>query len=54
MNSCLQNILHINLHILYIIQCMTSSEIQELQESSKYIKGYQQNKFEFFHNSSHS
>ena len=47
MNCCLQNILHINLHILYIIQVKTSSKIQELQESNKYIKTYQQNKFEF-------
>ena len=46
MNCCLQNILHINLHILYIIHIKTSSKIQELQESNKYIKSYQQNKFE--------
>ena len=48
MKSCLQNILHINLHILYIVQFMTSTKIQELLESDKYIKSYQQNKFEFF------
>ena len=47
MNCCLQNILHINLHILYIIQFKTSSNIQELQESIKYIKSYQENKIEF-------
>ena len=41
MNYCLQNILYINLHILYIIHIKTSS-IQELQESNKYIKSYQQ------------
>ena len=29
MNYCLQNILHINLHILYIIQVKTNSKIQE-------------------------
>ena len=46
MNCCLQNILHINLHILYIIHIKTSSKIQELQESNKYIKSFQQNKFE--------
>ena len=42
MNCCLQNILYINLHILYIIHIKTSSKIQELQESNKYIKSYQQ------------
>ena len=47
MNCCLQNILYINLHILYIIHIKTSSKIPELQESNKYIKSYQQNKFEF-------
>ena len=47
MNCYLQNTLHINLHILYIIQVKTSPKIQELQESNKYIKSYQQNKFEF-------
>ena len=47
MNCCLQNILHINLHILYIIQVKTSCKIQELQESIKYIKSYQENKIEF-------
>ena len=31
MNCCLQNILYINLHILYIIQVKTSSKIQKLQ-----------------------
>ena len=29
-------------HILYIIQFMKSSKIQELLESNKYIKSYQQ------------
>ena len=49
MNCCLHNIgvCYINLHILYTIQVKTSSKIQELQESNKYIKSYQQNKFEF-------
>ena len=46
MNCCLQNICYINLHILYIDQVKTSSKIQELKESNKYIKSYQQNKFE--------
>ena len=39
-------ILHINIHILYIIYFKKSTIIQELQESNKYIKSYQQNKFE--------
>ena len=47
MNCCLQNIRHINLHILYIIQVKTMSKIQELQESNKYINSYQQNKIGF-------
>ena len=47
MNCCVKNVLHINLHILYIILVKTSSKIQELQKSNKYIKSYQQNKFEF-------
>ena len=47
MNCCLQNILHINLHILYIIQFKTSRKIQELQESIKYIKSYQGNKIDY-------
>ena len=42
----LQNILYINLHILYIIHIKTSSKIQELRKSNKDIKSYQQNKFE--------
>ena len=46
MNCCLQKILYINLHILYIIHIKTSSKIQEVQESNMYIKSYQQNKFE--------
>ena len=47
MNCCLQNILHINLHFLYIIHIKTSWKIQELEESIKYIKSYQENKIEF-------
>ena len=50
MNCCLKNILYIYLHILYIIHIKTSSKIQELQESIKYIKSYQQNKFELLEN----
>ena len=48
MNCCLQNICYINLHILYIYQVKT--KIQELQGSNKYIKSYQQNKFESLDN----
>ena len=47
MNCCLQNILFINLHILFIIHVKTSSKIQELQESNKYIKSYQQKSLKF-------
>ena len=47
MNCCLRNILYINLHIPYIIHIKTSSKIQESRKSNKYIKSYQQNKFEF-------
>ena len=42
-----KTIQHINLHILYIIYIKTNSKIQELSKSNKYIKSYQQNKFEF-------
>ena len=51
MNCCLQNTLHINLHILYFIQVKTSSKIQELSKSIKYIKSYQENMIEFLNNS---
>ena len=47
MNCCLQNILYINQHILYIIHIKTSSKIQESRKSNKYIKSYQQNMIEF-------
>ena len=47
MKCCLQNILYINLHILYIIHIKTSSKIQESRKSNKYIKSYQQNMIEF-------
>ena len=50
MNCCAQNILYINLYILYMFHIKTSSKIQELQESNKYIKSNQQNKFELFEN----
>ena len=42
-----KKILQINLHILFIIHFKTSWIIQELQESIKYIKCYQQNKIVF-------
>ena len=38
MNCYLQNMPHINLHILYIIHIKTSSNIQELSKYIKYIK----------------
>ena len=47
MNCGLQNKLHINLHILYIIHIKTSSRIQESSKSNKYIKSYQENMIEF-------
>ena len=43
--------LHINLHILFIIYFKTSSNIQKLSKSNKYIKSYQQNKYEFLDHS---
>ena len=45
MNCCIQNILHINLHILYIIQVKTRSNIQELSKYIQYIKSYKKNNF---------
>ena len=47
MNCCLQNTLHINLHILYFIHFKTNSKIHELWESHKYIKSYQETMIEF-------
>ena len=47
MNCCLQFILHINLHILYIYFIKMNLKLKELQESNKYIKNYQENKIEF-------
>ena len=38
MNCCLQNILRINLIILYIIQVKASSKIQELQDPTSTSK----------------
>ena len=38
MNCCLQNMLHINLHILYIIYFKTSSKIQKLLFISRQIQ----------------
>ena len=50
MNCCLQNILHTNLHILYIILIKTSLKIQESRKFNNYIKSYQQNMIEFWIN----
>ena len=49
MNCCLQKSYTAIciFHMLYIIQFKTSGNIQELQESIKYIKSYQENKIEF-------
>ena len=48
MNCCLQYILHINLHILFVIQVKTSQKIQESRKSNKYLKSYQINKIDDF------
>ena len=48
MNCCLHNLLHINLHILYLYFIKMNLNLKELQESIKYIKSYQGNKIEFF------
>ena len=48
MNCYLQNTLHINLHILFIIHIKTSSRIQAFSKCIKYIKGYKQNNFLLF------
>ena len=43
MNCCLQKyITHQFVYFIYIIHIKTSRNIQELQESIKYIKSYQQ------------
>ena len=44
-----KNILHINLHILYIIYFKTNLNIQKLSKSNKYIKRYIQNNFLLFY-----
>ena len=43
-----KNLLHINLHILFIIYFKTNLNIQKLLKSNKYIKRYIQNKFEYW------
>ena len=48
MNCCLQNTLHINLHILLIIYFKDKLKIQESLKSNKYIKSYQENMIEFW------
>ena len=50
MICCLQNVLHINLHlhILYIIQVKTSLKIQESRKSNKCLKSYQINEIDNF------
>ena len=40
-----KNILHINLHILFIIYFKTNLNIQKLLKSNKYIKKYMQDNF---------
>ena len=40
--------IHINLHILFIVQAKTSLKIQESTKSNKYLKSYQINKNDNF------
>ena len=47
-NSCQQYKLHINLHILLIILCKATLNIQESRKSNKYIKSYKQYNFNYF------
>ena len=44
MNCCLHNMVHINLHILYIYFIKFNLNLKELQESNNYFKSYQENK----------
>ena len=47
MNFCQYYMLHINLHILYILFIKMNLNLKEFQESNNYIKSYQENKIEF-------
>ena len=47
MNCCLDYMLHINLHILYIYFIKRNLNLKEFQESNNSIKSYQENKMEF-------
>ena len=47
MNCCLYYMLHINLHISYILFITLNSNLKEFQESKKYIKSCEENKIEF-------
>ena len=47
MNCCQHYMLHITLHILYILFIKLNLNLKELQESNNYIKSYQQYKIEF-------
>ena len=50
MNCCLHKYTIHNLHILFIVYFKTSSNIQKLSKSNKYIKRYIQNNFLFYIN----
>ena len=48
MNCCQHYMLHINLHILYILFIKLNLNLKEFQESNIYFKHYQANKIEYF------
>ena len=47
MNCCQHYMLHINLHILYILFIKLNYDLKEFQVSNNYFKGYQENKMKF-------
>ena len=48
MNCCQQHMLHINLHILYILFIKLNFDLKEFQVSNNnYFKSYQENKMKF-------
>ena len=49
MNGCQHYVLHINLHILYILFIKLHFGLKEFQVSTNYFKCYQENMMKFFH-----
>ena len=47
MNCSQHYMLHINLHILYILFIKLNLDLKEFPESNKYIKCYQESEIEF-------